>query len=98
MIIIIKRTLSEFSHKHSTAAIPLNRWHEIAKLADWASLNDIKKDFSSVDYVGNDRYVFNIKGNDYRLVTMIFFDVRTIFIRFVGTHKDYDNIKDIKNI
>ncbi|RZK73606.1 MAG: type II toxin-antitoxin system HigB family toxin, partial [Pedobacter sp.] len=57
----------------------------------------IKNDFNHVDYVGNDRYVFNIKGNTYRLVTMIFFDTRTIYIRFIGTHKEYDKV-DCKNI
>ena len=48
--------------------------------------------FNSADSVGNDRYVFNIKGNKYRLVAMIFFDKRTIFIRFIGTHSQYDDI------
>ena len=52
----------------------------------------MKKTFNTVSTVGNDRYVFNIKGNDYRLVTMIFFDIRTIYIRFIGTHSEYDNI------
>jgi mRNA interferase HigB len=51
-----------------------------------------KKDFPSVDYVGNDRYVFNIKGNKYRLIAMIFFDIRTVFIRYIGTHGEYDEI------
>ncbi len=97
MIIIIKRTLLEFSKKHATAIEPLNQWYYKAKHANWRNLADIKKDFNHVDYVGNDRYVFNIKGNAYRLVTMIFFDTRTIYIRFVGTHNDYDKI-DCKNI
>jgi mRNA interferase HigB len=52
----------------------------------------MKKTFNSVDVVGNDRYVFNIKGNSYRLVAMIFFDIRTIYIRFIGTHSEYDKI------
>lgn len=97
MVIIIKRTLQDFAIKYPTAAEPLNRWYEIAKKADWGTFNDIKKDFGATDYVGNDRFVFNIKGNDFRLVTMIFFDKRTIYIRFVGTHKEYDKI-DCKNI
>lgn len=97
MVVIIKKTLQDFARKHPTAAEPLNRWYEIAKNADWVTFSDIKKDFGPTDYVGNDRYVFNIKGNDYRLVTMIFFDTRTIYIRFVGTHKEYDKI-DCKNI
>ncbi|MDD2982812.1 MAG: type II toxin-antitoxin system HigB family toxin [Crocinitomicaceae bacterium] len=57
----------------------------------------MKKTFNSVDSVGNDRYVFNIKGNNYRLVAMIFFDIRTIYIRFIGTHKEYDKV-DCKTV
>lgn len=57
----------------------------------------MKKTFNSVDAVGNDRYVFNIKGNSYRIVAMIFFDIRTIYIRFVGTHKEYDKV-DCKTV
>lgn len=92
MVILIKSTLSIFSDKHPTAAASINNWYHIAKSADWSKLADIKKVFNSVDYVGNDRYVFNIKGNDFRIVTMIFFDKRTIFIRFIGTHSEYDKI------
>jgi mRNA interferase HigB len=67
------------------------------KQADWATLKDIKDTFNSVDYVGNDRYVFNIKGNKYRLVAMIFFDIRTLYLRYVDTHAEYDKI-DCKTI
>jgi mRNA interferase HigB len=62
------------------------------KAADWKSLTDIRRSFNNVDFVGNDRYVFNIKGNHYRLVAMIFFSRRTVYIRFVGTHREYDAI------
>lgn len=92
MVILIKKTLLVFAEKHPSAIKPLNNWYEIAKTADWSKLSDIKNTFNSVDYVGNDRYVFNIKGNDFRIVTMIFFDIRTIYIRFVGTHSEYDKI------
>jgi mRNA interferase HigB len=57
-----------------------------------------KKDFNSVDSVGNQRFVFNIKGNDYRLIVIIRFSIQRIYIRFVGTHEDYNKIYDIKNI
>jgi len=53
---------------------------------------DLRRFSNSVDYVGNDRFVFNIRGNKYRLIAMIFFDIRTVFIRFVGTHREYDII------
>lgn len=57
----------------------------------------MRRSFNNVDFVGNDRYVFNIKGNHYRLVAMVFFSRRTIFIRFVGTHREYDTI-DVSTI
>jgi mRNA interferase HigB len=96
MVIISKTNLVEFAGKHSDAEDALNKWYEISKKANWNSLNDIKQVFNNVDYVGNDRYVFNIKGNKYRLVVMIFFDIRTMFIRFVGTHSEYDKINCTK--
>jgi mRNA interferase HigB len=58
----------------------------------------LKADFPSADFVGNNRYVFNIKGNNYRTVVLVVFFARTVAIRFIGTHGEYDKIKDIKNI
>lgn len=92
MVVISKTVLVEFGGKHSESIEALNRWYEVSKQANWNSLSDIKKSFNSVDYVGNDRYVFNIKGNKYRLIAMIFFDIRTVFIRFIGTHAEYDKV------
>jgi mRNA interferase HigB len=97
MVVISKAILVEFGIKHTDVIEPLNRWYEETKKADWKSFSEVKKSFNSVDAVGNDRYVFNIKGNDYRLVAMIFFDIRTVFIRFIGTHNEYDKI-DCKRI
>jgi mRNA interferase HigB len=92
VVVISKTKLTRFSQRHPDAIEPLNEWWRKTKAADWANLRDVKRSFNSVDYVGNDRYVFNIKGNKYRIVAMIFYDIRTIYIRFVGTHKDYDKI------
>lgn len=82
---------------HPDAEQPLRIWHDEAKKADWSSFQDIKKQFRSASIVGNDRVVFNIKGNDYRLVVLVLFRKRKMFIRFAGTHKEYDKI-DVKNI
>ena len=90
MVIISKTVLVEFGDKHADSIEQLNRWYETCKKANWKNLSELKKTFSSVDFVGNDRYVFNIKGNKYRLVAMIFFDIRTIYIRFIGTHAKYN--------
>lgn len=73
-------------------------WVRKTEAAQWKTFADIKQTFNSVDYVGNQHYVFNIKGNDYRLVVVIQFTPQHVFIRFIGTHKEYDRIKDIKNI
>ena len=59
---------------------------------------DIKSTFNSVDYVGNDRYVFDIKGNTYRIVAIVIFVNKKVYMRFVGTHAEYERIKDIQNI
>jgi len=92
MVIIKKGTLSDFASRYPGSAKSLNNWYKEVSAADWSKMSDVRKHFNTVDYVGNDRYVFNIKGNIDRLVTMIFFDKRTVFIRFIGTHKQYDQI------
>ena len=92
MIVISKTILVDFGLKHSDSVEALNKWYGLSKKANWNNLNELKKSFSTVDYVGNDRYVFNIKGNKYRIVVMMFFDIRTMYIRFIGTHVEYDKI------
>lgn len=97
MRIITRNTLVEFYTKHSSAKTALEEWYRKVRKAECNTLADIKRDFNSVDYIGNQRYVFNIKGNDYRLVVVVKFTMQSIYIRFVGTHKEYDRI-DCKNI
>ena len=93
MVIISKTILVEFGVKHSDSIKAINKWYKVSKNANWKNLNEIKKDYPSTDYIGNDRYVFDLKGNKYRIVAMIFFDIRTIYIRFIGTHAEYDKIE-----
>ena len=92
MVIISKSILRDFGVEHPHAIEALNDWYFLIKEADWGAPGDVRLMFNSVDYVGNDRFVFNIWGNRYRLVAMIFFDIRTVFIRFVGTHAEYDKL------
>lgn len=92
MVIMAKSALTLFASRHNDASEALERWYEFVLKSNWSSLADIKADFASVDYVGSDRYVFNIKGNHFRLVALIHFSVRTVYIRFIGTHKEYDKI------
>lgn len=94
MHIISHRKLKEFyeSPGKEAARTALERWYDVAQQAEWRSLSEIKEDFPATDYVGNQHYVFNIKGNNYRLVVVIEFTMGRIFIRFVGTHAEYDKI------
>lgn len=92
MVIISKSMLRDFGLKHPDMIEALNHWYSIVKEQDWGNLADVRSTFNSVDFVGNDRFVFNIRGNRYRLVAMIFFDIRTVFIRFIGTHAEYDEV------
>ena len=94
MRIVSHRKLKEFyeTEGHNNSQTALERWYEIADNAEWKNLSDIKVDFPATDYVGNQHYVFNIKGNDYRLVVVIKFTIGYVYIRFVGTHSEYDKI------
>ena len=99
MRIISHRKLREFyeSKGREDSKIALEKWYQIAEEAEWKNFSDIRVDFPNADYVGNQHYVFNIKGNNYRLIVVIKFTINRIFIRFVGTHKEYDKI-DCSNI
>ena len=94
MRIVSHRKLKEFyeTNGHEDSQTALARWYEITNKAEWKNLSDIKVDFPATDYVGNQHYVFNIKGNDYRLVVVIKFTIGYVFIRFIGTHSEYDKI------
>ena len=75
----------------------LRAWSRHAKTAEWKSSNDLKQQYKNASIVGEGRVVFNIKGNTYRLVVAIDYDFQVIFIRFIGTHNQYDKI-DVKTI
>ena len=92
MVIISQKIINEFAKEYPLAAGPLNRWYRHVKSADWQDFNVVVKDFNTTDFVGNDRYVFDIGENNYRLIAMIHFRKRTLYIRFIGTHKQYDEI------
>ncbi|MBN8785959.1 MAG: type II toxin-antitoxin system HigB family toxin [Terrimonas sp.] len=92
MVIISKTILQTFINEHPDSATALEKWYEETKTADWKNFAELKNTFNTTDSVGNDRYVFDIKGNQYRLIALIIFKVRTVFILFIGTHKEYDKI------
>jgi len=90
MVIITKGAIHSFSKKHAAALIPLNEWYDKTKKVQWSSFSRVKLTFNSVDAIGNDRYVFNIGGNNFRIVAMIHFTIRTVYIRAILTHTEYD--------
>lgn len=98
MRIIARKKIVDYYTIHPQAKTALNEWYTKTEEAEWKNLMDIKQTFNSVDYVGNQHYVFNIKGNDFRLVVVIKFTPKNVFIRFIGTHAEYDKIIDIQNL
>lgn len=98
MRIVTFKRIQEFSENHSGAQSALTIWYHTTFSKTWKNLAEIKLTFNSVDYVGNNRYVFNIKGNKYRLIAIISFNAQKVYIRFIGTHAEYDKINDIQNI
>ncbi|MCX6290362.1 MAG: type II toxin-antitoxin system HigB family toxin [Bacteroidetes bacterium] len=92
MNIYNKSTLIHFWEKHHQAKVPLQTWYKITEKAKWKNTNDVKKIYGSADAIGKNRMVFNIKGNDYRLIVAFNFQRKWVFIKFIGTHKEYDKI------
>ncbi|MDR0793507.1 MAG: type II toxin-antitoxin system HigB family toxin [Chitinophagaceae bacterium] len=92
MRIVTFKTIKEFSEKYSDADMPLREWYKKVKDSEWDNFAEVKQTFNSVDNVGNNRFVFNIKGNTYRLVAIIIFASKKVYIRFIGTHSEYDKI------
>ena len=92
MVVISKSILNKFGEDHPESKEALLSWYNKVKNGDWRNYHELKNIFNSVDAVGNNRYVFNIKGNQYRLIALIIFESRTLFILFIGTHDQYDKI------
>ena len=98
MRVIAKKALVTYYTNHPQAKDALEEWYTKTEEAEWHNLADMRQTFNSVDYVGNQHYVFNIKGNDFRLVVVVRFTPQQVLIRFIGTHAEYDKITDIQNI
>jgi mRNA interferase HigB len=103
MRIIARRTLREFVEgrrgykDHSALKAALDAWFDEAKKTRWSSAADVKRSYATASILSADRIVFNIKGNDYRLVVAADFDKGIVWIKWIGTHKDYDKI-DVKGV
>jgi mRNA interferase HigB len=99
MRIIAIRTLREFWEKpeYCDSEVSLRAWYPDVKSSNWKNSNELKMQYTNASIIGEGRVVFNIKGNSYRLVTLIDYEFQVIFIRIICTHKQYDNI-DAKTI
>ena len=92
MRIFTEQALSEYIQKHPETKTALQEWKYVVRHSEWTCFADIKKDFNSVDAVGNQRYVFNIMGNHHRIVVVIKFTIYFVYIRFIGTHTEYERM------
>ncbi len=92
MRVIARKTLKDFWENHTDARQPLQAWYADVKRSVWKKPSDIKGVYRNASFIANNRVVFNIKGNKYRLVVVIQYEHSIVYIRFVGTHREYDRI------
>jgi len=97
MQIFEKIKIEQFISKHAITKNALENWIKIVESCEWKNHADVKQTFPTADYVGNAKYVFNIKGNEYRIVAVVVFIAGTLTIRYIGTHEEYNKI-DCKTI
>jgi mRNA interferase HigB len=95
--IVSKKTLKDYYSKHKETKSQLEAWYCEAKNSNWNNPVEIKEKFRTASIIGDNKVVFNIKGNKYRLVTKINYRMKTVYIKFIGTHKEYDkiNVEDL---
>lgn len=92
MKVIAVSALRRFWERHPAAEQPLKAWYDEAKHASWATPQDIRNRYASASFVGHNRVVFNIEGNDYRLIVAVAYRFQAIYIKFIGTHAEYGRI------
>ena len=93
MQIVAKKRLKKFWAKHPRAKVPLEVWFAMVSKAEWRSPADVKKMFgATVDFVADNRVVFDISGNKYRLVVHVSYEYKAVLVKFIGTHAHYDRI------
>lgn len=97
MRVIAKKTLRDYWETHANCRKELEEWYGIASKAEWLSPHDIKRTFPKASIVANNRVVFNIVGGNFRLVVKFAYKMKIGYVRFIGTHKEYDKI-DVEKI
>jgi mRNA interferase HigB len=90
--VIAKKTLRDFWLKHADSEDQLKSWYSETEKSEWETLNELKCEYPSASILKDNRVVFNIKGNTYRLIVKFNLDYQICWIRFVGTHAEYDKI------
>jgi mRNA interferase HigB len=92
MNVVARRTLVAYWTKHPQAKGVLSAWYAIVKAAEWKDSQDIRAQFNSADFVGDNRVIFDVGGNNYRLVVRVSYKFKQVLIKFVGSHAEYDRI------
>lgn len=94
MRVISKKTLRDFYEipRYSDSKTAIEIWYRDALVSDWKAPKDIKEKYRNASFIQNNRVVFNLHGNKYRLIVKIHYNLKTIFVRFIGTHEQYDKI------
>lgn len=92
MRVIAKKRLVEYWQKHPETEQPLKAWYDETIKAEWQTPQDIKRQYIHASFVANNRVVFNIKGNAYRLIVAVAYRIGAVYIKFIGTHKQYDKV------
>ncbi|MDT8870338.1 type II toxin-antitoxin system HigB family toxin [Komagataeibacter rhaeticus] len=92
MQVIALKTLRAFWEKHPQAEAPLRAWHRVVSKAEWAGTADIREMARSADFVADNRVIFNIGGNKYRLIVRVSYEYKRVLVKFIGTHREYDKI------
>ncbi len=92
MKVISKKTVNQFIEKYPKSTDAILRWYLLTKDSSWANFADIKKLFKGTDSVGNGLFVFNVGGNKFRVIVRIIFKAEIVYIRFIGTHAQYDKV------
>ena len=92
MRVIAVSTLRAFWERYPDAEQPLKAWHEEVRHATWSQPADIKAQYRSASVLKNRRVVFNIKGNNYRLIVAVAYRLQVVYVKFVGTHQEYDAV------
>jgi mRNA interferase HigB len=92
MRIVSRKALREFWEKYPDAERALRAWHHDVKRADWDSPNDIRREYANASIVANNRVVFNIRGNSFRIIAAVNYRYKMVYVRFVGTHREYDAV------